>query len=99
MEPLYMIELELLNVRTEDFISKVPKQREVLHNLIAAGVVKSYTLALNHSKLWLVATADNEFEIMTLIAQLPLSELMIPSITPLLSHETQNQRKQTALLN
>lgn len=99
MEQLYMIELELLNVLTKDFSNKIKTQKEIVDNLISSGIIKSYTLALDYSKIWIIATANSEFEVMTLIAKFPLSQLMIPSINLLASHETKIKRKETLLLN
>ncbi|WP_052598836.1 hypothetical protein [Aureispira sp. CCB-QB1] len=98
MEQLYMIEFELLNAFTKEFTDNIPHQQVFVNSFIEKGIIKSYTLALNRSKLWMVAKADNEFEIMTLINQLPLTEFMIPSISPLMFHHTK-ERKRTFSLN
>lgn len=97
MKEFYMIEFELLDVFTKAFLNKIPEQREVIDVMVAKGLIKSYSLALNRSKLWIIASAENEFEIMDLISNLPLSEFMIPSITPLMFHNTHQKTRDFSL--
>lgn len=97
MRQFYMIEFELLDVFTKAFLNKIPEQRQQIDLMIERGIVKSYSLALNRSKLWLIAGAQDEFEIMKLISNLPLSEFMIPSITPLMFHNAHKKNKEFSL--
>jgi len=83
-----MIEFDLPQVFTEEFMALIPKQRYVLNELMSRGEVQSYSLALDRSKLWMVAVGENEFEVMELIDQLPLSIYMTPDISELMFHNT-----------
>ena len=82
-----MVEFELPEVIAKEFLDKIPQQRQTVETLIEQGVVKSYSLAQNRSRLWMVVSAQTEFEALRVIGKLPLSRFMIPSIAPLLSHD------------
>lgn len=83
-----MIEFDLPQVFTEEFMALIPKQRYVLNELMSRGEVQSYSLAMDRSKLWMVAVGENEFEVIELIDQLPLSMYMTPDISELMFHNT-----------
>lgn len=98
MQQFYMVEFELLDAFTNDFLEKIPKQQQQIDLMMSKGIIKSYSLALNRSKLWLIAGAEDEFGIMKIIDKLSLSEFMIPSIVPLMFHNT-NKPVRTFTLN
>ena len=83
-----MIEFDLPQVFTEEFMALIPKQRYVLNELMSRGEIQSYSLALDRSKLWMVVVGENEFEVIELIDQLPLSIFMTPDISELMFHNT-----------
>ncbi|BDS10498.1 hypothetical protein [Aureispira anguillae] len=97
MKQFYMVEFELLDVFTNDFLNKIPQQQQQIDRMMAKGIIKSYSLSLNRSKLWLIAGAENEFEVMEIIAQLSLSEFMIPSIMPLMFHNSSQTVREFSL--
>lgn len=88
MRKAFMIEFDLPQVFTEEFMALIPKQRYVLNELMSRGDVQSYSLALDRSRLWMIAVGETEFEIMELIEQLPLSIFMTPDISELMFHNT-----------
>lgn len=87
MKNCYMVEFELPQATAKEFLDKIPQQQQAVEMLMEQGVVKSYSLAQNRSRLWMVVSAQSEFETMRVIGRLPLSRFMIPSIAPLLSHD------------
>lgn len=88
MNKAFMIEFDLPDSPDEEFFSLVPRQRYIINNLMAEGKVKSYSLALDRSRLWVIAQADSEFEVMEMIADMPLSPYMTPSVSELMFHNT-----------
>ncbi len=88
MRKAFMIEFDLPQVFTEEFMALIPKQRYVLNELMSRGEVQSYSLALDRSRLWMIAVGQTEFEVMELIEQLPLSIFMTPDISELMFHNT-----------
>jgi len=88
MNKAFMIEFDLPEAPNEEFFSLVPRQRYMINNLMAEGKVKSYSLALDRSRLWVIAEADTEFEVMEMIADMPLSPYMTPFVSELMFHNT-----------
>lgn len=88
MNKAFMIEFDLPDAPDEEFFSLVPRQRYVINNLMAEGKVKSYSLALDRSRLWVIAQADSEFEVMEMIADMPLGPYMTPTVFELMFHNT-----------
>ncbi|MCI5083907.1 MAG: hypothetical protein MRY78_19575 [Saprospiraceae bacterium] len=86
MKRAFMIEFELPEVLTEDFLELVPEQRDMVNRMLAEGQLKSYSLSLDRSTLWAVMAATSEFEVMELIAQMPLCDYMTPHISELMFH-------------
>ena len=88
MKRTYMVEFELPEELTEEFLARVPRQRLVVSELMADGVIRSYSLALDRSILWVIIEATSEFEVMEVIAQLPLSDYMHPFVSELFFHNS-----------
>ena len=97
MKQYYMVEFELPNAFTQQFIARIPEQRQKVDTMIAQGIIKSYSLAVNRSKLWIIACAESEFDLMKIIDDLPLIEFLIPSITPLMLHNTRQAIREFSL--
>ena len=88
MKRSYMVEFELPESLSEEFLALIPDQRSTVDYLMSEGKIRSYSLALDRSVLWVIMDADSEFEVMETIAQLPLSDYMHPYISELLFHNT-----------
>jgi len=72
----FMIEITLPEVISPDFILKIPPHRERINELIQIGIVRSYTLSEDRSKLWILALGNSKEEIIVLLEGLPLYEYM-----------------------
>jgi muconolactone delta-isomerase len=88
MQQFYMVEFELPSMMAPEFLARIPEQRNRVDELMAEGRIRSYSLAVNRSRLWMIVVADSDFEVMQLIGQLPLIDFMIPSINPLMFHHS-----------
>lgn len=86
-----MIEFVLPPDFTEEFLALIPQQRLYIDNLMAEGAVKSYSLALDRSRLWTVVAAETEFEVMEVIAGMPLKDYMQPQVSELMFHNEAEQ--------
>ncbi|MBK7408602.1 MAG: hypothetical protein IPL49_02975 [Saprospirales bacterium] len=85
-----MVEFELPEELTEKFIRLIPSQRDFVNRLLAEGKIKSYSLSLDRSRLWVVFAADTEFEVLDTIEQFPLHTYMIPQVQELAFHNAQD---------
>lgn len=81
-----MIEFDLPNDLTEDFVAKIPSQRLMVNKLMEEGKLFSYSLSANRSKLWCIVSAESEFEALEIIADFPLIDYMKPKVTELMFH-------------
>lgn len=86
-----MVELELPELFVQNFTDQIKEQRKKIEEFMSQGTIKSYSLSLNRSKLWMILSAYSEFEVMDIISDLPSSEFMVPSIAPLMFHNTNQQ--------
>jgi muconolactone delta-isomerase len=84
----FIIDIELPEVITEDFISKIPEQREVVDKLLLDGKIYFYSLAFDRSKLWMGVHADNEAAVWNILYSLPLIEYMNADIHELAFHNS-----------
>ncbi len=85
---LFMIEFELPEEMTEEFQSLVPEQRHVVDKWLSEGVIKSYSLAMDRSVLWVVVEAASEFQVLEIIEQMPLADFLDPYISELMFHNS-----------
>ena len=82
----YMVEIALSEVMTEGFAEKIPAQRQKVNEMMEQGVLTSYALAEDRSKLWCIVKADSEYEVMSLVSEFPLIDYMDLAITELMFH-------------
>lgn len=85
-----MVDFELPEDLTEEFIRLIPSQRNFVNNLLAEGKIRSYSLSLDRSRLWVIFAAETEFEVLETIAQFPLSAYMTPHVQELAFHNAQD---------
>lgn len=92
-----MVEFELPDTIDEKLIALVPKQREVVNQMLAKGKIKTYSLSMDRSMLWAIFVADSEFDVLELIAEFPIADYVTPYITELMFTNTENQVLQFSL--
>jgi hypothetical protein len=84
----FLIDIKLLDSFTTEFFSLIPKQRKIINNLMNEGLILSYSLAIDRSKLWIVMETENEQEVLDALSRFPLIKFMIPEITELAFHDS-----------
>lgn len=70
----FMVEITFPDVVNEDFVSKLPEQRDVINNLMQKGIILSYSLSLDFSKLWIVILGENRLVLAQTLDAFPLAE-------------------------
>ena len=83
-----MITIDLPEVFTEKFVSRIPSQRQHISKLLKQGIAVSYSLSFDRKKLWVVLAADSEAEVHTLINKFPIKNYIKYELCPLLFNET-----------
>jgi muconolactone delta-isomerase len=79
----YMVEMTLPEVLSKEFLALIPAQRAMVDRLTFAGVIVSYALAMDRSRLWASIAAGSEAEAMQILAGLPLTPYLGVQIHPL----------------
>lgn len=97
MRKLFMAEFDLPMYFSEEFIQLIPAQRTYINYLLAEGKVKSYSLALDRSRLWTIFSAKSEDEVMHIIEDMPLGDFMDANISELMFHNAQDRVLQFSL--
>jgi len=82
----YLIEIRLPEIFSEQFISLIPMQREMVNKLMLQGIIVSYALSLESRKLWLTMIADSEDSVIRHIHSFPVFEFINFAINKLTFH-------------
>jgi muconolactone delta-isomerase len=72
----YMVEFTMPMNLPEEFVQRIPQQRDMVNRLFHEGKVLSYALSLESGKLWAIFAATSETELMQLVQRLPLTRYM-----------------------
>lgn len=95
----FMVECDLPSPLTVDFFSLIPSQHYAVEKLMTAGIIISYTLSADQSKLWIIMTADSESDLIRFLDTLPLTKFMTLRTYPLAFHNIGAFRMPQTILN
>ncbi|MBC7450999.1 MAG: hypothetical protein H7259_05885 [Cytophagales bacterium] len=84
----YLIDIDLPEEPDDEYISLIPEQRAQINQLMQDGIVTSYSLSVDRSKLWATVVAENEREVGQILTTFPLIRYMVYSIHKLAFHNT-----------
>ena len=84
----FIADIDLITPYSEDFMSLIPFQREKIDGMMGEGVIVSYSLSLDRSKLWITFIANSEEEVYELIATFTLIQFMEPTVYELAFHNS-----------
>ncbi|HEY8402713.1 MAG TPA: hypothetical protein VIK89_15700 [Cytophagaceae bacterium] len=88
MMNVYMVDIDLPEQLDEEFLELLPLQRKHIADLLSKGVITSYSMDRERSKIWITVNAETEREVGEIVAYLPLSEYFVLSVHILDNHET-----------
>ena len=84
----FMINIALPVDPPEEFISLIPRQRLHINKLLEKGVVTSYSLAFDRSRLWVTVCADSEEGAVRIVTGFPLFLWMEVEVEQLMFRNT-----------
>ena len=84
----FMVDFTIPTTLSKDFMDMLPSQKVKLEKLFDQGKLCSFASAFETSKMWAIFAANSEYEVMGLLASLPLSEYMEVKISMLTSYNT-----------
>jgi muconolactone delta-isomerase len=79
----YIIDFDLPEHITSEFVRLIPAQRRQINELMAEGVVLAYALSSDRSKVWAAVAAASEDDLNEILQSMPLYAYMEPTIYPL----------------
>lgn len=84
----YLIDIDLPDEIDDEFMALVPEQRLHINKLMQEGIITSYSLASDRSKLWVTLVAEDEQEVGYVLNSFPMIAYMVYSIHELAFHNT-----------
>jgi len=84
---MFMVEIGLPYYKDEEFMALIPRQREQIGTLLQTGIITSFSLNQERTKIWLVMAAQNEDSAMKVIEQLAMNKFMDIEIQSLLAFD------------
>ncbi|MBL0103721.1 MAG: hypothetical protein IPP51_08160 [Bacteroidetes bacterium] len=82
----YMVTVTLPEVFSPRFVSLIPEQRAMVHEMMDEGVILNYSLSHNRTTLWITMIAKTEADVLHQISRFPLARYMKSEITELMFH-------------
>ena len=73
---MFMVEIVLPYYKDEEFMALIPRQREQIGTLLQTGIITSFSLNQERTKIWLVMAAQNEDAAQKVIEQLTMFKFM-----------------------
>jgi len=83
----YMVEC-LLAPFSLEMQEQIPRQRMIVDKLFNQGVLITYTLAADRSKLWIVLQAESESELLQYIESLPMTKYCDYNYSEIMFHDS-----------
>ena len=83
----YLVEIFLPEF-TEEFFELVPAQREYINQCMSKGSIRSYSLAADRSKLWVMFTTASEAEMLKILNRFPIIKWINYKTYPLMFHNS-----------
>ncbi|HTY36080.1 MAG TPA: muconolactone Delta-isomerase family protein [Bacteroidota bacterium] len=84
----YMIDIQIPSNPDREFFELIPAQRTHIDRLMEQGIVMSYSLSLDRSRLWVTMNAASEREAVETLAAFPMFRYFEPTIYPMMFHMT-----------
>jgi len=84
----YKAEIELIDSFSKNFTQYIPEQRKKVDELMNAGLIVSYGLAIDRSKIWVVFEAKSLEHVYDLLRSFPLYDFMKPDVFELAFYDT-----------
>lgn len=94
-----MIEVTMPKNPPSEFYQLVGPQRDAVVDLMDKGVILSYGLSEDRSRLWIVAVAGNKEEINALTEKFPMFKYMTFSIEPMMFYNNSKHKLPELSLN
>jgi muconolactone delta-isomerase len=82
----YMVDMSFPINYDENFMKLVPVQKDHINYLVSKGIVLSYSLSIDRTRLWAIIKGKSEDEIKNILSAFPLYSYFRFTIYPLAFH-------------
>ncbi len=72
----YLLEIDLPVVKTDDYLARLPEQREMIERLLQSGVISQFSLSADRTRAWLVVFAASQLDAENIVRKFPLYRYM-----------------------
>ena len=80
-----MVVFNLPEIWSPDFVQTIPAHRALINELLAEGVVQSYSISADRTKVWMVLTVENDqYAVEAVISKFPILDFVDYAWEPLL---------------
>src|SRR5688572_10725541 len=86
MKGAFLVHITLPDFFTQKFYELIPKQREVINDLLEKRIVLSYSLDMERKNSWVFLEAEDENEAMDILSTFPIIKLVKIDIHELAFH-------------
>jgi muconolactone delta-isomerase len=80
---VFMVESTLPPL-TQEFASLIPEHREVVNKLFTQGKLMMYAVSDDRAQWWCCVNAEDEFQVMEILAEMPIMPYLKPEIKDLM---------------
>ena len=84
----YMVDITLPENMTEDFIQLIPAQRSFINKMFERGIITSYSLNLDRSKLWVTFYSATPEDVERVLRKFPIAEYITYQMHELMFHNS-----------
>jgi hypothetical protein len=72
MKEVFLVHITLPDIFTQKFYDLIPRQREIINDLLEKRIVLSYSLDMERKNVWAFIDANNENQVMDLLSTFPI---------------------------
>ena len=95
----FLVQIVLPDEFSAHFYGLIPKQRQVINNLLSQRVVLSYSLDMERKNVWVFINAKNEHQVMDILSTFPIIKHVKISIHELAFHHTIKESLPDLIMN
>jgi len=95
----YMMEITMPYYKDEEFVTLIPRQRQMIGRLLQTGVISSFSLNFDRTKSWMTIFAENEEAAFRIVESFPMYKYMTFEIDQLIVTDRAPATAPTLVLN
>ncbi|MEX0813786.1 MAG: muconolactone Delta-isomerase family protein [Chitinophagales bacterium] len=95
----FLIDIQLPINISENFIKQIPDQHEQIEQMMESGVIRSYSLSADRSRLSMVFNADHSDKVQEILQEFKLYEYFDTTVTELFFYKEAPEQLPAISLN